>query len=534
MQLVNTLSLDLQDFALQEIPPYAILSHTWSEDEVTFQDMASESPNRTLKKGYVKILETCRLARESNIKYAWVDTCCIDKSSSAELTESINSMFGYYQRAKICFAHLEDLPLGSMDIGSCRWFTRGWTLQELLAPTEIEFFNKAWKPVGSKSSLIEAIHQATRIPGSALTQEYELQTFCVAERMSWAAKRKTTRSEDIAYSLLGIFDVNMPLIYGEGEKAFLRLQEEILKRKNDLTVLACEPNHVQKLNEAANYGMDLLGQSPAAFSRSQGIQRPLQFPDLSVTNKGLRISSDIAIRSLRSTQSFDFLGIFLGFGKHDDERCIFLPLRKIGPGLFCRRQNESLFMVDGLTAMNSPTWENSKDFYITMTNIEKRTAEIRREFAIYAPFLEGFSLAEFAPERLYEPTDGAFLLPRVTNNPSFPMVLAMYYKATGLSHADPILILCNNETGVPRVGVVLTTSMKNARNLIFDAKRREDSVSWNDFEDALIDIKWWEQDGVKVDQQGHKIIAKVDLSTSGERIASISLRGNSNNRGQSV
>jgi hypothetical protein len=136
MRLINTTTLQLEDFTLRDVPPYAILSHTWGADEVTFQDMKACKPDLNTEHGYTKIVETCRLALEQGLGYAWVDTCCIDKSSSAELTESINSMFGYYARSSICFAYLVDLQPGMSEesMHACRWFTRGWTLQELIAP----------------------------------------------------------------------------------------------------------------------------------------------------------------------------------------------------------------------------------------------------------------------------------------------------------------------------------------------------------------------------------------------------------------
>src|SRR3569833_1388030 len=143
MKLINVETLLLEDFIGSNVPPYAILSHTWEADEVSFQDWGqSDTPS---KKGYQKILMTCVLARQrTDVKYAWVDTCCIDKSSSSELTEAINSMFGWYKNSAVCFAYLSDLePAAEVgDLRQCRWFTRGWTLQELIAPKHVVFFNR--------------------------------------------------------------------------------------------------------------------------------------------------------------------------------------------------------------------------------------------------------------------------------------------------------------------------------------------------------------------------------------------------------
>ena len=190
------------------------------------------------------MIETCRLAREQGLSYAWIDTCCIDKSSSAELTEAINSMFNWYKESAICFAFLSDLPalkskVLENELRLCRWFTRGWTLQELIAPKSVEFYDQGWQRRGTKQSLQQELSAITGIDLEILEDSNLLSTIPVARRMSWASRRKTSRVEDRAYSLLGLFDVNVPLIYGEGPKAFIRLQEEIMKQNNDLSLVRC-------------------------------------------------------------------------------------------------------------------------------------------------------------------------------------------------------------------------------------------------------------------------------------------------------
>ncbi|KAJ0301670.1 hypothetical protein COL516b_007646 [Colletotrichum fioriniae] len=244
MRLLNVETRKLQEFVVN-IPRYAILSHTWGDDEVTFQDL--DRPDHTNKRGYVKIDGTCCLAARDGIKWVWVDTCCIDKTSSTELSEAINSMYQWYNESSTCYAYLEDVQQGddpsSFDSQFCdsRWFTRGWTLQELLAPKTVEFFDAAWKNLGTRSSLAPKIESITSIPTDFLERNEEypaIHSAKIAMRMSWAARRQTTRVEDIAYSLLGIFDVNMPLLYGEGERAFERLQIEIMKQSSDDSILA--------------------------------------------------------------------------------------------------------------------------------------------------------------------------------------------------------------------------------------------------------------------------------------------------------
>ncbi|PMD20384.1 HET-domain-containing protein [Hyaloscypha hepaticicola] len=243
MWLLNTTSLELEFFMSSEDHPYAILSHTWEDGEVSFQDMQS-LPNARTKKGFSKVIETCRLARQWDLSYAWIDTCCIDKSSSAELTEAINSMFNWYKKSAICFAFLSDLSASEDEVQKnelwrCRWFTRGWTLQELIAPEKVEFYDQRWQWSGTKQSLQQELSAITGIDLEILEDSNLLSTIPVARRMSWASRRKTSRVEDRAYSLLGLFDVNVPLIYGEGPKAFIRLQEEIMKQNNDLSLVRC-------------------------------------------------------------------------------------------------------------------------------------------------------------------------------------------------------------------------------------------------------------------------------------------------------
>ncbi|KAI1786364.1 HET-domain-containing protein [Ganoderma leucocontextum] len=191
-----------------------------------------------------KIRRACTVARANGYRYIWIDSCCIDKTSSSELSEAINSMYQWYSRAVMCFAFLADVPAeedhGAKDseFRQSRWFTRGWTLQELIAPLQVVFLSMTWTSIGSKSSLASLLTEITGISYTALLRVEPLKEFSVAQRLSWAAKRETTRLEDRAYSLLGIFDINMPTLYGEGHHAFRRLQEEIMRRIPDQTLFA--------------------------------------------------------------------------------------------------------------------------------------------------------------------------------------------------------------------------------------------------------------------------------------------------------
>jgi hypothetical protein len=195
------------------------------------------------------------------IDYAWIDTCCIDKTCSAELNEAINSMFKWYEQALMCYAFLSDLAPGAEleeALADCRWFTRGWCLQELLAPNEVIFFDRQWTAVGTRFKLKDLISKITRIDEHVLIDSQRMYELPIARRMSWAARRHTTRVEDQAYCLLGLFEVNMPMLYGEGDRAFLRLQEEVIKRSSDLSIFhnsyTIDENKLTQVNRKYLYG----------------------------------------------------------------------------------------------------------------------------------------------------------------------------------------------------------------------------------------------------------------------------------------
>ncbi|EMD65035.1 hypothetical protein COCSADRAFT_317254 [Bipolaris sorokiniana ND90Pr] len=238
------------DLIGDKIPSYAILSHTWKEgQEVTFADLKdldnAAGVETRRKEGYQKLLFCAQQAKQDGLKYFWVDTCCIDKTNNTELSEAINSMFRWYQNAIKCYVFLSDVEDRSLDgdgescrrwkavFGKSRWFSRGWTLQELVAPCSVEFFSENGSRLGNKESLSHTIHEITGIPIKALSGS-DLSEFDVAERFSWAANRQTTREEDGAYCLLGIFGIYMSPIYSEGkDHAMKRLQKKVEEASED-------------------------------------------------------------------------------------------------------------------------------------------------------------------------------------------------------------------------------------------------------------------------------------------------------------
>lgn len=221
------------------------MSHRWEEGEIVFGDVSKvplsnrTNPART-KRGFAKVIGTCTLANKDGFEWVWIDTCCIDKSSSAELQESVNSMFRWYQRAQICYAYLSDVADESSGWGEAfnrsLWFTRGWTLQELLAPYTVEFYSADWKPIGTKFCRSKQVASITGIEVTVLESDWVTteDKLCAAQKLSWAAHRHVSKVEDKSYCLFGLFNVNLPLLYGEGEvKAFRRLQQSIFEESAD-------------------------------------------------------------------------------------------------------------------------------------------------------------------------------------------------------------------------------------------------------------------------------------------------------------
>jgi hypothetical protein len=238
-------SFGLESFSEKGAPPFAILSHTWSanaDDEVKLQDL--KDGTYATKTGSQKLLFCSKQAKHDDLQYFWVDTCCIDQTNNVELTESINSMFRWYQKAAKCYVYLSDVSRYTQDgkshVGwesafrNCRWFTRAWTLQELLAPNIVEFYSRDGIQLGDKRSFVQQISEITRIPPNALQGDADrLSSFSIEERFTWAMDRQTTKEEDKAYCLLGIFGIFLPLIYGEGHlSAMRRLRDEIGQYRN--------------------------------------------------------------------------------------------------------------------------------------------------------------------------------------------------------------------------------------------------------------------------------------------------------------
>lgn len=303
MWLLKTDRAELRHFIFPEAVPggYAILSHVWGQEEQSFHDtwrihdeciVQNVNPR---DRASSKIRDCCVLAERHGYEWLWIDAPCIDKSSSAELSEAINSMYHYYSLAEVCYAYLYDVPSGDIfdppiatAFRRSKWHQRGWTLQELIAPRIVIFLSQDWRLLGTKAELADHVESVTQIPASLLRLESQMAAFSVAQRMSWASERQTTRKEDEAYCLLGIFGIQMPPLYGEGSHSFYRLQEEIMKRFPDTTLFAwCPASPLAELitptscHHQHSINTYLLAPSPLAFCKSSQIR----FSPLDITTQ---------------------------------------------------------------------------------------------------------------------------------------------------------------------------------------------------------------------------------------------------------
>ena len=363
MRLINTRTLQLEEF-LGWIPEYAILSHRWMGDEISFPDF--HDPDVRQSSRFAKIKNCCEFARRQNqLKWVWIDTCCIDKKDNAEFTEAINSMYNWYQKASKCYAYLADVlrvedergdwtEQSRMDFRNSAWFRRGWTLQELLAPMTVIFLDCNWNTIGiSKHHHIDSF--AKDVSRASGISEADLESpggASVAKKMSWLSRRETTRIEDMAYCMLGIFDVYVPLLYGEGRKAFTRLQLEIINTSDDEWIFAWFPDE----REISQF-FGVLAHSPKYFASSGNIVRHSPMPDkkpYSMTNKGLQYQVPYP-QDRRAIDEFDRA-----------ETCLLLLDCGIDKGRFDEETESICFELEFDSA--SRRWWRKRDSHIKVTD----------------------------------------------------------------------------------------------------------------------------------------------------------------------
>lgn len=510
MRLLNTTSLKFKEFFEDQIPPYAILSHTWgsSDEEVSFHDMAHLSP-RILEKdrrdGYSKIVNTCRLALEDGLEYAWVDTCCIDKSSSAELTEAINSMFRWYERASMCYVYLADVtPQTSLEEGlkSCRWITRGWTLQELIAPRECHLLDGTWTCRGTKTKLKELLADLTGVPGPVLANEKLPRDYSVAQRMSWAAKRTTTRREDMAYCLLGLFGIHMPMIYGEGEMAFHRLQEEIIRRMDDPTIFTWEPA------DAAPDIIGILAASPAPF---QDLREPMglggfQPMEFTLTNKGVKVvNAHINVTIMDKNKQPRGYILVLKRGATSENETTGIHLRKIDGTLFCRVNRPmrvSSRLLPSRMHMGSGTEIYVADFCTSLITPSMILDSRRCALQILLP--GGFEIIWTTPQRLWDWEDSCFL------GSDWGASLVQWCTVDGLLGGVTVrlVILCDRRPDNGRGKPVLSVFER------YQYMKDYDYLDKNRYGHTGDDLAWWKIDSSSVILRDHGSSIIISLPTA--------------------
>ncbi|KAI6028003.1 hypothetical protein BKA83DRAFT_4490519 [Pisolithus microcarpus] len=277
MYLLNVNTQQLED--IHEWRPYAILSHAWRVGETHhFHDVGTESVR--IQPGYEKVEMCCELARQDGLDYVWIDTCCADANSSAARTETAMSAYTWFQQAQVCYTYLDDVD-GSEDpregystFRHSRWFKRAWTLQELLAPKHVFFFAKDWTMIGTKGGLSSVISSMTGIHKDALEYPERVPRFSVATRMSWAKGRMSTKEEDKVYAVMGLFGVNLPILYGEGEtKTFLKLQNEIIRTTDDQSIFAWCPAAGASASSDSHASGLLLADNSTYFADCGDVQR---------------------------------------------------------------------------------------------------------------------------------------------------------------------------------------------------------------------------------------------------------------------
>ncbi|QYS92690.1 hypothetical protein H0G86_000095 [Trichoderma simmonsii] len=376
IRLINIETLSLETFSGKKIPKYAILSHTWGPDseELTFTDLQNGITDKP-GIGSIKLKGCCDQVKRDNAKeekeenkvqYVWIDTCCIDKSSSSELQEAINAMFDWYADASVCYAYLWDVPEDDKPPSdreskffNSRWFSRGWTLQELLAPKEVRFHNAEWKPIGDKIELSRTIEKITGISWLVLKGINKIQNASVAQRMSWASRRETTRPEDLAYCLLGIFDIHMSMLYPEGGKdAFFRLQDLIMRKTGDDSILAWDHSEPSNSQDRTTSG-EIFAVSPAYFANSGKIvaRKPERiFSEINVLGGRLGINLPLHI-----TESGELFGLLNCGPKSTKEgvQCVGIPLARAtsgAPNEYIRPKERSLRLCPAPTTDSSTQW----------------------------------------------------------------------------------------------------------------------------------------------------------------------------------
>ena len=369
MRLLNTSTLVFEEFFDSSCPDYAILSHRWEGKETTLQELEASKPQKIqhCSSGVAKIKTFAATANFHGHSWCWVDTCCIDKKGSAELSEAIDSMWNWYAKAKVCYAYLNDVsidqePVKEEHLRNSAWFTRGWTLQEMLAPKSLHFFDTEWSQIGSRNepTMQTILTAVTGIDFRFFGDIDAIHSATVLERMRWISQRQTSRAEDLSYCMLGIFGVQMPLLYGEGEGAFLRLQSEIMKVTDDETIFAWIQPGLEKSGLFANHPKMFANKNPNEDTgKGLRICRAVGFvrSPISLTSKGVELEIWAKPREI----SDNTINVLLNCRWEGRDRHIALDLEKLEDAIYRRVHCERLLGVRADSAANSAFNSHSFD-----------------------------------------------------------------------------------------------------------------------------------------------------------------------------
>jgi hypothetical protein len=411
-------------------------------------------------------------------------------------------MFRWYKEAVVCYVLLEDLlsdVVPEDGFPHCRWFTRGWTLQELLAPERVEFYDQTWAYVGTKDELAVALSAFTHISYQVLIHPRRIYARSVAERMSWASKRITDREEDMAYCLLGIFEVNMPLIYGEGEKAFRRLQEEIIKRNNDLSILAWERPH----GRCNGVLFHALANSPDAFPfmSARQIRSVVPTAEFSLTNRGFQVTGNFKLWYREYHMRAKMSTYVLCVGANIEAGTLEIALRKLAPRLYCRTGN--LLLRGGKVNdydTDAMTCSKGEDSVYILTDFHRfdhfEYLTPPRDDALHIPVQEYFNISRVTPKLLWDHSDAVFLEPRHnTPFPRYDSVVAVEFIFSVKGYQDHLAVVYQNIPLGSCLHVFRSRGepFENIATLaLFGRGAPERGILW---EDLIIQAPWLESRG---------------------------------------
>ena len=394
-------------------------------------------------------------------------------------------MFSWYAGCHVCYAYLADFEASRLikggGISGSRWFSRGWTLQELIAPALVRFYDKSWESVGTKASLSRSIASSTGIgedtlcvsPG-VLTEH--LNDIPIAVKMSWAADRETSRIEDTAYCLLGLFGINLPLLYGEGERSFIRLQEEIVRNSNDLSLLAWRlpQDTIYSTSHSANY-CGVFAPHPQRFRDSQNIKRrsDLKFvPDFTNTNKGLKIQSELYYDRLQGLHVLELNSYSLMHSKR-----LGILLKHHGAGVFVRAKPENFAFLENDIGVKNPTvtFAGQKTLFLSKIIASKLSQRLDRipldSFVVPTLKNGNYHLVAAKPEALWDSVNETYVVDGLYDFLGFHQYAA-WKKPDRNVHLEPFVVLFGRGYSLlPWVRVSHTSESWN----LFDQLRGEEN-----------------------------------------------------------